>query len=113
MNKLIQTNPESDALPAVEAAVNWWVSQLTGKMRGGSVGDDLDALCAMVMADQIFSQTQINEKQISTFRDVLSRKLMIQLSQGIEPTLGVDYEPSGILCDAMIESVISFHLKLQ
>lgn len=107
MKKMSETNPESKFLPSVETAVNWWINQLTGSRLGGSVGSDFNSHLAMVMADQVFSQTSINETQVAKFRDSLSKSLMDKLSKGMEPELKVDYEPSEILADAMVESGIN------
>lgn len=107
MRKLSETNPDSKVLPSVETAINWWINQFTGSRIGGSLGDDFNSVLAMPMADQVFSQTSVNETQVAAFRESLSKALMDKLSKGIEPDLDVDYGPSGILADAMVESGIS------
>lgn len=107
MRKLNETNPDSKVLPSVETAINWWIKQFTGSRRGGSIGDDFNFVLAMAMADQVFSQTSVNETQVAAFRESLSKALMDKLSKGIKPSLEVDYGPSGILADAMVESGIS------
>ncbi len=107
MRKLRETNPDSKVLPSVETAINWWINQFTGSRLGGSIGDDFNALLTMAMAEKAFSQTSVNETQIVTFRESLSKALMDELSKGREPQLSVDYAPSGILDDAMEEAEIS------
>ncbi len=107
MRKLSETNPDSKVLPSVETAINWWINQFTGSRLGGSIGDDFNSVLAMTMADQVFSQTSVNETQVAAFRESLSKALMDELSKGIEPDLDVDYGPRGILADAMVESRIS------
>ena len=107
MRKLSEINPDSKILPSVETAINWWINQFTGSRLGGSIGDDFNFVLAMAMADQVFSQTSVNETQVAAFRESLSKALMDKLSKGIEPVLDVDYGPSGILDDAMVESGIS------
>lgn len=107
MRKLSETNPDSKVLPSVETAINWWINQITGSRLGGSIGDDSNSVFTMEMADHLFSQTSVNETQVATFRELLSKTLMYKLSKGIEPALEVDYSPRGILADAMVESGIS------
>ena len=107
MRKLRETNLDSKVLPSVETAINWWINQFTGSRLGGSIGDDFNALLTMAMAEKAFSQTSVNETQIVTFRESLSKALMDRLSKGSEPQLSVDYAPSGILGDAMEEAGIS------
>ena len=107
MKKLSETNPDSKVLPSVETAINWWINQFTGSRLGGSIGDDFNSVLVMAMADQVFSQTSVNKTQVAAFRESLSKALMDKLSKGIEPNLEVDYGPSGILANAMVESGIS------
>ena len=107
MQKLHDTNPDSNVLPSVETAVNWWIKKFTDSKIGGSLGNDFNSVFNMAMANQVFSQTSVNQDQIDAFRESLSRALMDELSKGNEPMLRVDYGPSGILADAMVESGIS------
>lgn len=106
MKKLNETNPGSKVLPSVETAINWWIKQFTGSRLGGSVGDDFNSILIMAMADQVFSQASVNETQVGVFRESLSKALMDELSKGIEPSLDVNYGPSGMLADAMAKSGI-------
>lgn len=96
MVKLHETNPESTILPSVETAVNWWINELTGSRLGDWIGDDYNSFL-----------TSVDEKQINVFRESLSKKIMEKLSQGATGELDVDYGPSGMLADAIIESKIS------
>ena len=105
--KIREINPESEFLPSVETAVNWWVEQLTGANMGGSLGDDFNSVLGMALANQVFTQTSIEEPQIVKFKESLSKALMYELSIGKEPRLEVDYGPSGILANAMADSGIS------
>ena len=107
MEKLNKTDARRKILPSVETAVNWWINQFTGTRNGGSVGDDLNSFFIMLMADKVFSQTSVDEKQLSIFRQILSNELMDELSKGMEPKLQVDYGPTDILDDAMTQAGIS------
>ena len=107
MKELNETNHESNILPSVETAINWWINQITGPKIGGSIGNDFNSIIAMTIANHIFSQTSVDEIQIAKFRELLSKSLMDELSKGIEPNLVTDYGPGGILANAMKESNIS------
>ena len=80
---------------------------MNGTTLGGSLGDDINAHLTMRAAEKQFSQTSIDGNQLIIFRDSLSKAIMDQLSQGLEVKLDVDYGPSGILLDAIMESGIS------
>lgn len=107
MKKLNETESTTKVLPSVETAVNWWINIMNGPTLGGSLGDDINAHLTMRAAEKQFSQTSIDENQLIMFRDSLSKAIMDQLSQGLEVKLDVDYGPSGILLDAIMESGIS------
>lgn len=107
MKKLNDTESTNKILPSVETAVNWWINIMNGPTLGGSLGDDINAHLTMRAVEKQFSQTAIDGNQLIMFRDSLSQAIMDQLSQGLEVKLDVDYGPSGILLDAIMESGIS------
>ena len=107
MKKLSKNDPESTVLPSVETAVNWWIIQFMGPKLGGWLGNDFASVMGMVLANDIFSDTQVTKDQLLVFRKELSKVIMEKLSKGYEVDLKTDYSAEGILADAMIKAKIS------
>ena len=106
IQKMRETNSESNILPSVEAAVNWWIDQFTKSKRGDD--SDIEFELPKELADEFYSNPPIDKHKLEIFKLALSRAIMKELSQGNQPVLYTDYSPFEILADAMDEAGISY-----
>ena len=70
----LENNPNSNTIPSVETAVNWWLSNMN---------------------------TSITENELMKFKEELNLRIMMELSKGNEIYLDSEYGPRGILRDVL------------
>ena len=106
LSKLEET--QDTILPAVKVAVDWWAKIISGKIRGGSIGNDTDSKTFMTGFDIVYPKESKSHEQINKFKEILAQKIMDKIYESDEVIQMIcDYGPDRLLYDAMIASGIN------
>ena len=95
-------------VPAVKAAVDWWVENMGGNCFRGKSGMTGMAGAFYLWAQQKqFMSTNPTQEDFDKFRVLLGNLITERISQGYDIRLTTDWGPEGILSDVIVEAGIN------
>ena len=101
-------DPKTVILPSVKESVDWWVNAIKEPSNeNGGLGDDFNYSVANATGALNFAPTAVTEMQLEIFRDILSRRMMEQLRNGLPARIDYSYSSRSYLHDALEEANIS------
>jgi len=97
-----------ETLPVVKVAVDWWIDKMTGSHRCANIGmDGMAGAFASLFMQMAYDQDKPLPEEMQNFEKILTETITKRLFEGRDTQLDVDYGPSGVLRDVLIESHVS------